>query len=412
MEISFKIKLIFIIVYFIFVICIERLYVNKLFNKSLDIIPDFQKSSKSFDSFWTFITFFGTKGAFGPIFIILFFFIPLNKVFALTFLILLTGFMDHTLKVVYLQERPIWMNDKIDTGNRHSCGYGNPSGHSLSSTCLYLSLWYTLAEIIDSKVINKKIAKILKYIILAFCILLFLTIMTSRLYLGVHSLNQIIFGCSIGLGIFLLFMPILQIYQSSGSEFLQKQYYHRFKHFICILFGILFFYSFYFARKDILGIDKKKNWQKMCLDQKWSKLLIKASFTGGMSIFIILGMFIGILFSKKKIDEEFNSKEEMVIDWDTGSYITRLIRLAFLLIGFSPVGIIFLLNYLFDISYILFYIFSPILFSLGGFFTFGPCLFYGFKFILSKYGVDQVYSFKDKENDESKIIDSSNEVFN
>ena len=123
-------------------------------------------------------------------------------------------------------------------------------------------------------------------------------------------------------------------------------------------------------------------------------------------------MFIGILFSKKKIDEEFNSKEEMVIDWDTGSYITRLIRLAFLLIGFSPVGIIFLLNYLFDISYILFYIFSPILFSLGGFFTFGPCLFYGFKFILSKYGVDQVYSFKDKENDESKIIDSSNEVFN
>ena len=417
MEFTYKFKLLFISLYFLIIISIERLYVNKLFNKSLDIIPRFQESYNYFDSFWTFITFFGTKPAFGVISVILFFFIPLNKVFIITFLVILTGFFDHTLKIVYLQERPNWINEEIDIEDRHSCGYGNPSGHSLSSTCIYLSLWYIFSQLIDSKLTNKSISRLLKFLILSFSIILFLLIMISRLYLGVHSLNQIIFGHSIGLGIFLLFLPILQIYQSSGSEFLKKQYYNRYKHLFCVLIGIIFFYIVYFGRKDIQGVTEKENWKKMCLSQKWSKLLIKGSFMGGMSIFIILGMLIGILFTKIKIDEELNSKEEIVINWDRSSYLTRLIRLAFLLVGFSPVGIIFLVNYLFDFSYVIYYFITPPLFFLGGFCTFGPCLFYGFKFILSAYGNEQLYLITKKENNSSysnndKIIDSSNDIFN
>ena len=58
-------------------------------------------------------------------------------------------------------------------------------------------------------------------------------------------------------------------------------------------------------------------------------------------------------------------------------------KLIILIIGFTPVGIIFLLN-LFDIYYIFFYIATPFLFFLGGFLTFGPCLIYGYKFISDK----------------------------
>ena len=327
----------------------------------------------------------------GSIYIILFLFIPLNKVFTLTFLLLFTGFADHTLKLIYLQERPIWINDEIKAGNLHACGYGNPYGHSLTSTCIYLSLWYIIYEIIDSKVINKKISITLKCITLILNILIFAIIMISRLYLGVHSINQIIFGCSIGFGIFLLFFPILKIYQSSGKKFFEKQYFNRYKHLLFIVSCIAFFYTFFFSRENISGVEERINWKKMCLDQKWNKLLIKSSFMGGMSIFIIFGMNIGLLMSKNNFDKEFNSKEDIIIDWEKGNLSPRLIRLLFLIIGFSPIGLIFLINYLFNISYIFIILRRQSFFLIGGFLCFGPCFFYGFKIILNKYEIGEIY---------------------
>ena len=413
MVISYRIQLIFIILYFILIILTERYYNEKLFNKSLILIPHFQESSKNFDVFWKYMTLLGTKPVIGFFYILLFLFIPLNKVFALTFLLLFTGYIDHTLKVVYLQERPLWIEDKIETGNLHACGYGNPSGHSLSSTCLYLSLWNFISQIIETKVENKCIANTLKYTILILCILIFITIMISRLFLGVHSLNQIIFGSFLGLGIFLLFLPILKIYKDSGKEFFKKYYLNRYNYLLFILFLIAFFYSFYFYRNDITGIKEKQNWKKMCFDQKWNKLLIKGSFMGGMSIFIILGMLIGILINKNKIDKDFNSKEDIIINWEKGKLSSRIIRLLFLFIGFSPIGIIFLINYLFTISYIFYYIITPIFFFLGGFLCFGPCLFYGFKLILNKFGNEELYSFnRGSTKSFNQLVDCSNEIFN
>lgn len=411
MELSYKLKIVFIIIYFILILSIERLYYDKLFKKSLEIIPKFQKASNSIDIFWKFMTFFGTKPGIGPIFLIVFLFIPLNKVFSLTFLILLTGYIDHTLKVVYRQERPLWMNDDIDTGTQHSCGYGNPSGHSLSSTCLYLSLWYILAEKIDTNISNKNISKILKFIVLIILMIIIGIILTSRLYLGVHSLNQIIFGCSLGLGIFLLFLPIMKIYNTT-DEFLDNIYSNRYIFIFLNLVAIIFFYFFYFLREDIPGVQEKQNWKKMCLDQKWSKLLIKGSFFGGMSMFIILGMFIALLITKRKIDKEFYEKDEIIINWDKGKFKTRIIRILFMLIGFIPAGIIFLLNK-FDISDIFFYISTPILFFCGGFLTFGPCLFYGFKFTLNKFGNNDIYSLAGDNNDNyiNNNVECSNEIF-
>ena len=412
MEYFFKLKLIFIGIYFIIIISIERIYNNKLFNESLDMIPDFQESSKSFDIFWKFMTFFGTKAGVGIIYVILFLFMPLNHVFVLTFLLLFTGYLDNTLQIIYLEERPIWINEDIDIGNHHTCIYGNPSGHSLTSSSLYLSLWYSLSQSIDNKISSECKARTLKYVILILYILIISTIMISRLYFGVHSINQIIYGGTIGLGIFLLFFPILKIYHKNGNEFFNKLHSHKFIHLISVVLFIIIYYSIYFGRKDISSVKDKVNWKEMCNDQKWSKILIKGSFFGGMSMFIILGMIIGLLFSKKKIDKEFNYKEEIITDWDKGSFVPRLLRMLILLVGFIPIGIIFLLNYIFDITYYFYYIFTPILFCLGGFLTFGPCFFYGFKIILSKFGYQEIYTFNKRNNTYSKIVDDSNEIFN
>ena len=380
---SYKYKIIFITLYFILIISTERLYYQKLFNESLELIPKFQKSIPDSYTIWKIIAFLGTKPAFGVIYIILFLFIPVNKIFVMTFLLIFTGYVDHVGKILYRQERPLWINPEININTQHSCGYGNPSGHSLSSSCLYLSFWYVLSEILNNLINNKKLFNVVKYAIFSFCLGIIYLIMTSRIYLGVHSINQIIFGFLIGLGIFLLFLPLFKVYHNTASEFLNNQYKYRYITLGLILVGILIYYISYFCRKDVENVEELLNWKKMCSDQKWSKLLMKASFMGGESIFIILGMFIGLYYSKIKIDKIYPNEEESIFDWKYEKFVKRLLKLIFLILGFIPVGIIFLLN-LFDISYIFFYVASPFLFFLGGFLTFGPCLIYGYKFISHK----------------------------
>ena len=73
-----------------------------------------------------------------------------------------------------------------------------------------------------------------------------------------------------------------------------------------------------------------------------------------------------------------------LFNWHEDKFIPRLIRLIFLVLGFIPVGIIFLLN-LFNVSYLVFYIITPVLFFLGGFLTFGHCLIFGYKCTATKF---------------------------
>ena len=260
---SYKYKIIFITLYFILIISTERLYYQKLFNESLELIPKFQKSIPDSYTIWKIIAFLGTKPAFGVIYIILFLFIPVNKIFVMTFLLIFTGYVDHVGKILYRQERPLWINPEININSQHSCGYGNPSGHSLSSSCLYLSFWYVLSEILNNLINNKKLFNIVKYAIFSFCLGIIYLIMTSRIYLGVHSINQIIFGFLIGLGIFLLFLPLFKVYHNTGSEFLNNQYKYRYITLGLILVGILIYYISYFCRKDVENVEELLNWKKM-----------------------------------------------------------------------------------------------------------------------------------------------------
>ena len=380
-----KYKILIISIYFIIIIATERIYYNELFIKSLEIIPKFQKASPGSYSFWKFMAQMGGKPVLGALYVILFLFIPLNKVFVMFFLLIFTGFIDHLSKILYRQERPLWMNDDIDVHSEHACGYGNPSGHALSSSCLYLSFWYMVSNLLNNCFRNNtKALYAVKYIIFSVCLIIVFLIMTCRLYLGVHSLNQIIFGFLIGVGIFLLFLPIFKIYHNTPSEFLNQQFKFRYLTLGLIAAGIITYYISYFCRKDVEGVKERANWIKMCHNQKWSKLLIEASFMGSESIFIILGMFTGLYYVKIYIEKIYPNREDNIFNWNEGKFVVRLIRLLFLVLGFAPVGILFLLS-LFNISYLVFYIVTPILFFLGGFLTFGPCFIFGYKCTSKKF---------------------------
>ena len=86
----------------------------------------------------------------------------------------------------------------------------------------------------------------------------------------------------------------VKVHAHSATEFLNNHYNYRYFTLGLISTGILIYYISYFCREDIENVDTLLNWKKMCLDQKWSKILIKGSFMGSESIFIILGFYIGL----------------------------------------------------------------------------------------------------------------------
>ena len=137
------------IVFFILllVLIISEVFWRKpLFNRTLEIVPDFQKSvNNSTISFFKYISDFGTEAAIIPILALTMLFFPLNISFSMLFVVLYSSYYTNLLKIIYGEERPFWMSQEITV---FSCegGFGNPSGHSYSSTAIYLSLWYILTR--------------------------------------------------------------------------------------------------------------------------------------------------------------------------------------------------------------------------------------------------------------------------
>lgn len=74
--------------------------------------------------------------------------------------------------------------------------YGNPSGHSITSISLYLTVWDLLCRNYNAERKSRIISLIITIIVV-------FAIAFSRIYNGVHTYNQILLGW--GLGIFLYY---------------------------------------------------------------------------------------------------------------------------------------------------------------------------------------------------------------
>jgi len=94
-------------------------------------------------------------------------------------------------KLAYHQARPYWVNTNIIA---YSCSsqYGNPSGHSETSMGFALIMWLDYCRTQDSHWWKKVVGF---FVATSFGV----SIAYSRLFLGVHSLNQCLFGLLLGI---------------------------------------------------------------------------------------------------------------------------------------------------------------------------------------------------------------------
>ena len=135
------------------------------------------------------------------------------------------------LKSLYAAKRTYWVSDDI---NADSCvlSFGNPSGHLMCNVFFWLSLYLHLYSEVGVKYPRMSVfctAYIVK--MAATCIgCVFLIFMGfSRVYLGVHSMDQVLFGAILGATLalighykvkpFFLGLPEMLYSQESGSKF-------------------------------------------------------------------------------------------------------------------------------------------------------------------------------------------------
>ncbi len=322
----------------------EKLYNNSLFEYSLQLIPQIQKNlPKFFIYFFKFVSYSCYLEVLFPLIIIIFNicslqtnFILLNALFGMTF-------VANLLKLIYHNPRPFWINPDI-IPYKCEVDYGNPSGHAVAIFSFYLVMFHLLY---DNYIKNKHISfRILYWLnIISFSIL----VIFSRLVLGVHSLNQVIFGTLIGLAIYFVFFYILEVQNYNSDEFLAK-------------FQVGSWYTFFFILKYLAGVVK-------CIiiymfvkfnNTPWERQVDKAcpnkvngikyhyfDFGLTLTVFSCIGMILGMFVLVYLLDLRSNNADIIKIhalnNWNKTKISVQLLRIILTFIFISVITIPFYL---------------------------------------------------------------------
>ena len=306
----FKFKLIIFIIYILLSLIFEQFYRKPLFIISLNLQKQlYPKFSESSIKIFKLLSKFGTQNALIPLLIIILILFPLNISYTFCSIIILSSYFDNILKILYGSPRPFWIYPSI----KRTCdgGYGNPSGHSFSSFSVYLSLYNI---IVDLSYFNMR--SYLKLFLLCLFILFSFLICLSRIFLSIHSLNQIMFGIILGIGMYFYYFHIIELHKFSGKQFF-KYINGTFENIIHTIKFIIYFIILLF-----LYLFRENNWKEYnhIINKECSHLYEYRKFNNdgffiGSVLFLLIGAHYGLysLFSKSKIKLPF--KEEYINKW-------------------------------------------------------------------------------------------------
>ena len=381
---KFRIKSFILVIYILIVFLSEKFYRSYLFNKSIDIEKKiYENTSYITINIFKIITNFGTITILIPLVIIIHLLLPINISYTFLSVLILSCYFDNILKIIYSNPRPFWIEPSI----KKECdgGFGNPSGHSFTSFSTYLSLWNIIIERPFFE--NKKFLKIILFII--FFIFSFL-IALSRIYLSVHSINQILFGSLLGMGLYFYFFHIIQLQKFNGKQFFKyitgsleiKIHSIKFGIYLILLFLVYFFKKYNSNKYDNI---LHENCPEIPLYRKFKN----DGFFVGLTIFFLIGAHYGLLFFINKIQVEKPFKNEEINKWTKENHL-KIIIIQFLIL--IPHFILMILYFLIpenNISLIILFPLKVIIpFLLTGGFMFGIFTYICIKY---KYAYKQIY---------------------
>lgn len=385
--------IIYFIIFLVIVFITEIFYRKPLYKLSVKYIKTIKQIGffHNFYSFWA-IFFIRITNYSGIIITILFY--PINIFFCHSSIIIILRFLNGLLKSLYVQERPFWdifKNYPQDiflnpSGKPTECitGFGNPSGHAMSSTYL-LFLWHLIVNSSLFQKIEVKKRNIIKYITLGVSILFIIFVLYSRINRQVHSFNQIIFGTLIGVSIFIFLCYIVDINKISSEKFIEIL--EKYKYYVIPIFILLFFLSIIFKLTIRNGNEGDYSiiLAKYCSkNQNPEEIFSKSNPYISSNIFTVIGGYLGLLFLKKEIKKNYPFKEERFYNWNKGGKMqTFKILICNFLLSYIHLYIPTPKNYSFNL------IFNLIMNFLVGFLAFGFYFYYACDIFVTENVIDK-----------------------
>ena len=379
------------------VIIMELIYKNSIFKYSLTYEQNLQNSLPKFlIEFFKIVSICG-DGAFIVLGLILIwcYFTLIKTILISVGLIYIVYFHD-LLKLIHNDPRPFWQNT-ILFQEECETSYGNPSGHSLISFYFFLSFGYYFNQLNFIK--GNKIYKIIVYSV---AFILSGLIAFSRIALGVHSLDQVLFGSLLGILCFLIFAITLKIYDMPLNHYLK---FYRSKIYIIastILLIVLLIIPFILYSS--IDVEKDKIRYEIVMKRRCSNLAHYKFYSyqclvESLVIVLLCGIYFGQFFfwhlvseNKKKLFEENKnnpnfdkneddlSLEESINQWN--KYLINAFKSFFTLIKVCLIVCMILIPGIFyvlipsnnNFKIILLFKFGLPLFLIG-FLAFGPCFY-------------------------------------
>ena len=310
------IKFIILLLFVIASVVGELFYRQPLFDESIDFELKWRQNAWGFTkTSYNIITNLG--GEYGLILylIIIYFFFPLTKSFCFMIGVIACTYLDNIMKLWYHDPRPFWEESKLHS----NCdgGFGNPSGHSFISTFTYLGVYKLLSQ---TKIVSKNIW--VEMTLFVFCVLMIIGIVLSRVILGMHSLDQVFYGCSLGLAVYFLLFHILYM-QNMKVETFTKLFTSVQN---LILITAIFFISLLSLLLSYLLIDftavtdkYKESLSTSCpqyFDDKQYRRFQNDGFFGGLTLFCLMGAYYGQYFLWYKMHSQYGeNRDELINKW-------------------------------------------------------------------------------------------------
>jgi membrane-associated phospholipid phosphatase len=319
-----------------FIIAIQVLIADDLFEMSIPIIKSLQEESYLVKAM-QYITKLGSKKFKTLLLCIIFSLCNHYHAFIYALIAYTSMLVCGVLKINLQQPRPFWLSDEVQALNCEF-GYGYPSNHVITTVPAFLIFYEIMFYRFE---VDKKTNGRL-YWWIGFLTVLLITIIVgfSRMVLGVHSLDQVVFGLVMGFALYYFFLDVIDLDLRNPMPFFRilfnKYYFYKLAFLVCLaFFGFII---------NIILISGSENHEAI-----WTTRIIRscgkeASVTPFFKclvdifdFFAFVGLISGMLFDIKfinpvqKIEDFMNDyisydKHSRVGQWNHTGFVTFVIR--------------------------------------------------------------------------------------
>ena len=285
----------FFIVYVIFIFGIQISYKNYLFNLSMDLIEHLQKSGPALSNVCYYFSYLSDVSFLFTFITILYTFVNIYKTFIFFCALYLTNFITGFLSLLYKGSRPFWNIPSPTNLHNFHCEikWGNPSLTSVNTLFLYLTLWRIIFENDRKKIYRKT-----KIVILILVLILVIFLDLCGIFTGEESFDQILFGFTLGFGMYFLFFYVICLDLNNAHELynvLQISYF-KVVSFVTILIALSFIIFLWDPNYTLLTEEQRNNIisNPNCQDVGPDKQLNRNSLLLTCSIIGIISVFVGM----------------------------------------------------------------------------------------------------------------------